>query len=294
MLGGSRAEVVNALSNAFLDGGALRTYRHAPNTGSRKSWAAGDATSRAVRLALMARQGEMGYPSALTAPTWGFQDVLFRGQAARPGAAPRLLRDGEYPVQDLLPGRVSRPDRGRGGVRPPPAGQGSAGRNRDHPHRDAGIRRADHRQDRAAAQPGRPGPLPAVHGRRRPAQGPPDGRGLRGRRRGRPAHRPAPRPHGREGGPPHDARTIWTRQSARSATRSRWCSGAASPPRRSRSITRSATAAAAPRGSRCCWPSSRRTSAHGSRRRRSSACWRPAPTRLEQTPVQDFVALFVV
>ncbi len=80
MLGGTRAEVVNALSNAFIDGGALRTYRHAPNTGSRKSWAAGDATSRAVRLALMARQGEMGYPSALTAPIWGFQDVLFRGQ----------------------------------------------------------------------------------------------------------------------------------------------------------------------------------------------------------------------
>jgi 2-methylcitrate dehydratase len=80
MLGGSRAEIVNALSNAFIDGGALRTYRHAPNTGSRKSWAAGDATSRAVRLALMARQGEMGYPSALTAKTWGFQDVLFRGK----------------------------------------------------------------------------------------------------------------------------------------------------------------------------------------------------------------------
>src|SRR5204862_1412626 len=76
----SRAEVINAVSNAFLDGGALRTYRHAPNTGSRKSWAAGDATSRAVRLALMARVGEMGYPSALTAPTWGFQDALFRGQ----------------------------------------------------------------------------------------------------------------------------------------------------------------------------------------------------------------------
>jgi 2-methylcitrate dehydratase len=80
LLGGSRAEVISALSNAFIDGGALRTYRHAPNTGSRKSWAAGDATSRAVRLALLTRQGEMGYPSALTAPTWGFQDVLFRGQ----------------------------------------------------------------------------------------------------------------------------------------------------------------------------------------------------------------------
>jgi 2-methylcitrate dehydratase len=80
LLGGSREEVVNAVSNAFLDGGALRTYRHAPNTGPRKSWAAGDATSRAVRLALLARQGEMGYPSALTAPAWGFQDVLFRGR----------------------------------------------------------------------------------------------------------------------------------------------------------------------------------------------------------------------
>jgi 2-methylcitrate dehydratase len=80
LLGGSRDEVINAISNAFLDGGALRTYRQAPNTGPRKSWAAGDATSRAVRLALLARQGEMGYPSALTAKTWGFQDALFRGQ----------------------------------------------------------------------------------------------------------------------------------------------------------------------------------------------------------------------
>jgi 2-methylcitrate dehydratase len=80
LLGGTRAEVINALSNAFLDGGALRTYRHAPNTGPRKSWAAGDATSRAVRHALMARQGAMGYPSALTASKWGFQDVLFRGK----------------------------------------------------------------------------------------------------------------------------------------------------------------------------------------------------------------------
>ena len=80
LLGGNREEVINAVSNAFLDGAALRTYRHVPNTGSRKSWAAGDATSRAVRLALMARQGEMGYPSVLTAPIWGFQDALFRGQ----------------------------------------------------------------------------------------------------------------------------------------------------------------------------------------------------------------------
>ncbi len=76
----SREQTINALSLAWVDGQSLRTYRHAPNTGSRKSWAAGDATSRAVRLALMARAGEMGYPSALTAKTWGFYDVSFRGQ----------------------------------------------------------------------------------------------------------------------------------------------------------------------------------------------------------------------
>jgi 2-methylcitrate dehydratase len=83
MLGGTREQIINAVSNAWVDGGALRTYRHAPNTGSRKSWAAGDATSRAVRLALIALKGEMGYPSALTARTWGFQDALFRGQEIR-------------------------------------------------------------------------------------------------------------------------------------------------------------------------------------------------------------------
>ncbi|WP_321847840.1 bifunctional 2-methylcitrate dehydratase/aconitate hydratase [Burkholderia diffusa] len=83
LLGLTRDELINAVSNAFVDGQALRTYRHAPNTGSRKSWAAGDATSRAVRLALIAKTGEMGYPSALTAKTWGFYDVLFGGQPFR-------------------------------------------------------------------------------------------------------------------------------------------------------------------------------------------------------------------
>ncbi|WP_111946501.1 2-methylcitrate dehydratase, partial [Burkholderia gladioli] len=83
LLGLTRDELINALSLAFVDGQALRTYRHAPNTGSRKSWAAGDATSRAVRLALIARTGEMGYPSALSAPTWGFYDVLFEGRPFR-------------------------------------------------------------------------------------------------------------------------------------------------------------------------------------------------------------------
>ncbi len=80
MLGLTRDEIINAVSLAWVDGQALRTYRHAPNTGSRKSWAAGDATSRAVRLALTARTGEMGYPGVLTAKTWGFYDALFKGQ----------------------------------------------------------------------------------------------------------------------------------------------------------------------------------------------------------------------
>jgi len=83
LLGLSGEQTVNAISLAWVDGQSLRTYRHAPNTGSRKSWAAGDATSRAVRLALMARAGEMGYASALTAKTWGFYDVLFGGKPFR-------------------------------------------------------------------------------------------------------------------------------------------------------------------------------------------------------------------
>src|SRR6187401_756133 len=80
MLGGSIEQIISAVSNAWTDGGALRLYRHAPNTGPRKSWAAGDATSRGVRLALMAVRGEMAYPSALSAKTWGFHDVLFEGK----------------------------------------------------------------------------------------------------------------------------------------------------------------------------------------------------------------------
>jgi 2-methylcitrate dehydratase len=97
LLGGGREQIINAVSNAWLDGGALRTYRHAPNTGSRKSWAAGDATSRAVRLALLALRGEMGYPSALTAKSWGFQDVLFKG---KPLALEREL--GSYVMENVL------------------------------------------------------------------------------------------------------------------------------------------------------------------------------------------------
>jgi 2-methylcitrate dehydratase len=93
----SRPMIVNALSQVFVDGQALRTYRHAPNTGSRKSWAAGDATSRGVRLALIAASGEMGYPSALTAPVWGFYDATFRG---KPFAFQRGY--GSYVMENVL------------------------------------------------------------------------------------------------------------------------------------------------------------------------------------------------
>src|SRR4029079_3867679 len=97
MLGGTREQVINAVSNAWIDGGRVRTDRHAPNTGSRKSWAAGDATSRAVRHALLALRGEMGYPSALSAKVWGFQDVLFEG---RPIALERRLAS--YVMENVL------------------------------------------------------------------------------------------------------------------------------------------------------------------------------------------------
>jgi 2-methylcitrate dehydratase len=97
MLGGTKDQIVSAVSNAWTDGGSLRVYRHAPNTGPRKSWAAGDATSRGVRLALMAMQGEMGYPSALSAKNWGFYDVLFRG---KPFSLGRPL--GSYVMENVL------------------------------------------------------------------------------------------------------------------------------------------------------------------------------------------------
>ncbi len=97
MLGGSRDDVINAVTHAWIDGGALRTYRHAPNTGPRKSWAAGDACRRAVQLALLTMKGEIGYPSALTARGWGFQDVLFKGEDLV------LERDlGSYVMENIL------------------------------------------------------------------------------------------------------------------------------------------------------------------------------------------------
>ena len=80
LMGGTKDQIMDAVSQAWVDGQSLRTYRHAPNAGSRKSWAAGDATSRAIRLAMITLSGEMGYPGALSAPVWGFEDVLFDGK----------------------------------------------------------------------------------------------------------------------------------------------------------------------------------------------------------------------
>ena len=97
MLGLTRDEIINAVSLAWVDGQSLRTYRHSPNTGSRKSWAAGDATSRAVRLALIAKTGEMGYPSVLSAKTWGFYDVLFKGNEFK-----FQRRYGSYVMENVL------------------------------------------------------------------------------------------------------------------------------------------------------------------------------------------------
>lgn len=97
MLGGGKNEIMNAVSHAWIDNGPLRTYRHAPNTGSRKSWAAGDATSRGVALALVAMKGEMGYQTPLSAPGWGFQDVMFKGKELK------LARPlGSYVMENVL------------------------------------------------------------------------------------------------------------------------------------------------------------------------------------------------
>ena len=97
LLGADHSQIVDALSHAWVDGSSLRTYRHAPNAGSRKSWAAGDATSRAVRLAMLVLKGEMGYPSALSAPTWGFYDVSFKGEPFK------FQRDyGSYVMENVL------------------------------------------------------------------------------------------------------------------------------------------------------------------------------------------------
>ena len=164
MLGGTRDQVINAVSNAWVDGGALRTYRHAPNTGSRKSWAAGDATSRAVRHALIALTGEMGYPSALSAKTWGFQDVLFKGKAL---SYPQGL--GSYVMENVLfkisfPAEFHAQTAVEAAMTLHPQVASRLDQIEKDRDRNAGTGRAHHRQDRQARQSGRPRSLHPVHG----------------------------------------------------------------------------------------------------------------------------------
>ena len=184
LLGLTHEQTINAISLAWVDGQSLRTYRHAPNTGSRKSWAAGDATSRAVRLALMARAGEMGYPSVLTAKTWGFYDVSFRGQEFR------FQRPyGSYVMENVL-FKISYPAEFHAQTAVEAAmklhrelakrGLECVGHRAHHGANARGVP-AHHRQERPAAQSRRPRPLRAVHDRRSAHLWPPHRRGLRGR-----------------------------------------------------------------------------------------------------------------
>ena len=135
LLGSPRETIVNALSLAFVDGQALRTYRHAPNTGSRKSWAAGDATSRGVRLALIASTGEMGYPIRAHRRGLGLLRYLLRRQAVHLHAGLRLLCHGEYAVQGLLSGGIPRPNRRRSGDDGAPSTRGDGQKRGRHRQR---------------------------------------------------------------------------------------------------------------------------------------------------------------
>ena len=180
LIGCSRDEVINALSNAWVDGHALATYRRKPNTGARKSWAAGDASARGVWLSLLAKKGEMGYPSALTAPKWGFYEVLFKG---KPFKFQRPL--GSYVIENTL-----------FKIPYPTAFHGQTGveaaiklhplvkdRLDDIKHIDVHVPQLDHgdtRQDRTAGELRRPRPLHAVHDGDRPDLRRHDGQALRG------------------------------------------------------------------------------------------------------------------
>ena len=214
---------------AWVDGQSLRTYRHAPNTGSRKSWAAGDATSRAVRLALIAKTGEMGYPSVLTRQDLGLLRRALQGQAVQVPAPLRQLRDGERAVQDLLPGRVPLAD--RGGVRDdaPPAAR-KAGQDRSTTSsrsRSARTRRASASSTRRARSTTRPTATTA-------------------------SSTWSPCRSSSAASPPPTTRTRWrrTRASTRCATRS-----CASRTRSSRGTTTTPTSARSPTRSR--WSSGR-------------------------------------
>ena len=128
LLGGTRDEIINAVSNAWIDGHALTVYRRKPNSGPRKSWAAGDAAARGVWLALMALKGEMGYPSALTAKTWGFYDVLAGGKPFKFQRPYGSIRHRERAIQDCFSGGVPCANSGGGGDQTSSAGERSSRR----------------------------------------------------------------------------------------------------------------------------------------------------------------------
>ncbi len=250
LLGGTREQIVNAVSNAWLDGGALRTYRHAPNTGSRKSWAAGDATSRGVRHALHRARGRDGLPVRAHGEDVGLPGRIVQRQADRARAQARLVRDGERAVQDLVPGRVSRADRGRSRAEAAPRGGAAARLDREDRDRDAGGGRADHRQDRPARESRGPRSLSPVHGRRAADLRTAHGRRLRGRGRARSADRRAAREDGRDREPRLQPRLSRSGQACDRQRAASVFQGRGPRPLGLRSTTRSAIAAGAPKASR--------------------------------------------
>ena len=250
MLGGGKDEIVTAVSHSWIDNGVLRTYRHAPNTGPRKSWAAGDACRRAVTHALNAVKGVVGYPSALSVPTWGFYDIAFKG---KPFEFERPF--GSYVMENILfkisfPAEFHAQTAVECAHEAAPAGQGQARRGRHRRHRqdrhpDPGSGHAHHRQDRTAGELRRPRPLPAVHGRRAAAVRPPERRRLQRCRRRRSAHRRAAREDDGAGEPAVHPGLFRSRQTVYRQLRSGFLQGRHARPKRFRSIIRSAIAAAA-------------------------------------------------
>ncbi len=168
LMGADREQLLSALSHAWVDGQSLRTYRHAPNAGSRKSWAAGDATSRAVRLADIAMRGEMGIPGVLTRAAVGLlrcavhQDQQGSADQARGPAALQLSQEyGSYVMENVLfkisfPAEFHAQTAGEAAVTVASAGQGPAGRDRAHRHHYPRVGDPHHLQGRRAGQPRRP------------------------------------------------------------------------------------------------------------------------------------------
>ena len=227
LLGLTREQTINALSLAWVDGQSLRTYRHAPNTGSRKSWAAGDATSRAVRLALMARAGEMGYPSVLTAKTWGFYDVSFRGQEfkfQRPYGSyvmENVLFKISFPAEFHAQTAVEAAMKLREQLAA--ARQDRRGYSQHHHPHPRGLP-AHHRQEGPARQSRRSRPLRAIHGRHSAALWPAHGGRLRRRRRHRSRASTPCAPRSSASKSRNSRATITTPRSARSPMRCAWFS----------------------------------------------------------------------